>query len=858
MIRLLAFVAMLGITLQTSAQKTLPFNAGDLHLEWELVQNLYQGKSQTLSKLRLHNAGKKKLPATGWALYFHLDRPVNPEPLRAAGIDAERLGGDWLRLKPGAAFAGLAAGARLELELVTEDWLIHRTDAPRGFYLVFDANPEKGYPVDKLTIVTPTRPEQLMRSADDKMASITPEKLYRQHEHTPNIPAAELRPVFPTPVSLTVQAGTYAVDRTTTISADPEFEAEARLLARQWLQWFGAEARVVRSSGEAHRGISLRKSADVVHAEGYHLAITPEKGIVISASGRAGIFYGMQSLKTILPPDLWKQTASSALLPCLEVRDEPRFAYRGLHVDVARNFQTKAEILKLLDVMALYKLNNLHFHFSDDEGWRIEIPGLPELTSVGGNRGHTTSEKAFLHPSYGSGPEPGKLYGSGYYSRPEFVEILQYATARHIEIIPEIELPGHARAAIKSMDARYERLMAENRPAEAGQYLLRDLEDQSVYKSVQGYNDNVVCVCQPSTLAFIDKVAAEFVAMYREAGAPLRTLHLGGDEVPGGTWERSPACLQLMREKAMKEPADLWYYFWAAMRDMMAKHGLYVSGWEEIGMRKTKLDGQTTYLPNPDFVDDNFHVYVWNNVLGWGAEDLAYRMANAGYQVVLAPVSNLYFDMAYHKDWNEPGYYWGAYTDVDKAFSFAPFDYYKTTREDRLGNAIDPSILKDKQRLTDYGKSNITGMQGLIWSETLRGAESIEYMVFPKLLGLAERAWSPAPDWETEQDRAAFERQYAASWGHFANQLGKRELPRLDYYAGGLHYRIPTPGAVVKDGKLLANIQLPGFDIRYTTDGSEPTLQSLLYTGPVAVKGKVQLRAFDKRGRGGRTVAAGE
>ncbi len=854
MTRLLVLLAIITLQLPAIAQKSPVFIADDLHLEWELVQNQYQGKHQTLSKLRLHNAGKKKLPATGWALYFHLDRAIQAEPLRAGGMDLEQMGGDWRRLKPNAGFPGLAPGARLELDLVTEDWLIHRTDAPKGFYLVFDADPGKGHNILNTTIVPPTRPDQLKRSTDDRLAFVTPESVFLQNETTPDIPAADLRPVFPTPVAITPLPGSFQVDRHTIISTTVEFEKEARLLATQWRALFGAEAMVEIPRGSHLKGISLRKSTAMTHPEQYNLTVSADKGIIIEAADGAGLFYGIQSLKTLLPPDLWKQPAESVQIPCLEVRDEPRFAYRGLHVDVARNFQTKAEILKLLDVMALYKLNKLHFHFSDDEGWRIEIAGLPELTAVGGNRGHTLTEKAFLHPSYGSGPDAGQLYGSGYYSRQEFIEILRYAAARHIEVIPEIELPGHARAAIKAMDARYERLLAEKKPDEARQYLLRDLEDQSVYRSVQGYNDNVVCVCQPSTLAFIEKVTDELAAMYREAGARITTIHLGGDEVPGGTWEKSPACLALLQKNNLKETADLWYYFWHKMQGLLSRRGLLVSGWEEIGMRKTKLDGEVTYLPNPDFVGNNFHLYVWNNVLGWGAEDLAYRMANAGYKVVLAPVSNLYFDMAYQKDWNEPGYYWGAYTDVDKAFSFAPFDYYKTTKEDRMGNKIDPSVFNGKQRLTDYGKSNIVGMEGLIWSETLRGAETIEYMVFPKLLGLAERAWSPAPSWETEKDPAAFESQYAASWAHFANQLGKRELPRLDFFAGGVHYRIPTPGAVVRNGVLYANMQLPGFDIRYTTDGTEPGLQSPLYTGPVAVKGPVRIRAFDTRGRGGRVV----
>ena len=177
-----------------------------------------------------------------------------------------------------------------------------------------------------------------------------------------------------------------------------------------------------------------------------------------------------------------------------------------------------------------------------------------------------------------------------------------------------------------------------------------------------------------------------------------------------------------------------------------------------------------------------------------------------------------------------------------------------TLTADRFGNPIDPAIFIGKSRLTDYGKSNVRGLEGFIWSETLQGPATLEYMVFPKLLGLAERAWAPAPAWETVPDGPLFEKKYAADWTHFSNQLGKRELPRLDFYSGGFQYRIPTPGGIIREGKLYANIQLPGLVIRYTTDGSEPNESSLVYSGPVSVRSLVKIRAFDRRGRGSRTV----
>lgn len=857
MIRIIFTLLALAIALSSHAQKKPPFNAADLTLRWELIQNQYDGKSQALAKLRIYNKGKKKVPAQGWALYFNSVRSFHDEYTRPAGWLVEELGGDWFRLVPATGFAGLAPGDSCELPLVSRHWLLNRADAPNGFYVVFEADPGKGHAVRPVQIVPPANPNGLRRTAEDRSGRFTPARVFAQNEGTPLLPGSALRPVFPTPVSLEMQPGNYALNGNTVICAVPQLEREARLLSEQWSTWFGKTASVLVLPAERHQnGISLRLSDTVKNPEGYELRISGAEGIRIEAGAAAGAFYGIQSLKTLLPAQAWSRPLSSAAVPCLTMSDAPRFAYRGMHVDVARNFQSAKEILRILDVMALYKLNKLHFHFSDDEGWRIEIAGLPELTQVGARRGHAADEREMLHPAYGSGPDPAAGTGSGYYSRKEFIEILKYATERHIEVIPEIELPGHARAAIKSMDARYERLRAEGRMDEAARYLLRDLEDRSKYLSVQSYNDNVVNVGLPSTYAFVEKVCDELLAMYREAGAPLGSIHLGGDEVPNGVWEQSPACRRVMQEQVMSSVDDLWYYFWKKMRDMLAQRGLQLAGWEEAGLRKTLLDGKLHYLPNPDFVNDRFRMYVWNNVLGWGAEDLAYRMANAGYEVVLGPVSNLYFDMAYHNDFDEPGYYWGAYTDVDKAFSFVPFDYFKTSSEDRLGNPIDPAVFVGKSRLTDYGKGNIVGIQGLIWAETLHGPHDLEYMVFPKLLGLAERAWSPAPDYETTADSALWRQQYAGAWAHFANQLGQRELPRLDFYAGGIHYRIPTPGAVIRNGVLHANIQLPGLAIRYTTDGSDPTINSALYSGPIPVNGRVKLRAFDTRGRGGRVVTA--
>ncbi len=250
------------------------------------------------------------------------------------------------------------------------------------------------------------------------------------------------------------------------------------------------------------------------------------------------------------------------------------------------------------------------------------------------------------------------------------------------------------------MDARYDRLMKEGKKAEAEKYLLRDLEDQSVYRSVQGWNDNVINVAVPSVYNFVERVVDDVVGMYKEADAPLQRIHFGGDEVPAGVWEKSPAYHALKKNHPEIESTDdLWYYFYGKVNGILKQRGLTLYGWEEIGMRKTTLDGGPRYIPNPDFVNEKFQVDVWNNVLGWGAEDLAYRLANSGYKVVLSCVTHLYFDMAYYKSFEEPGYYWGAFVDINKPYDFIPFDYFKNANEDKFGGRVG-SIDFHRQRKT--------------------------------------------------------------------------------------------------------------------------------------------------------------
>jgi hexosaminidase len=825
----------LFVSLIMQAQKP---DVKDLHVGWEIVENNYKGKREFLAAFTLTNKGKQALPASGWAIYFNFPRMIHAASV-SPKMQIRHINGDFYELKPAAQFKGLKTNDTVRIEYSGGAWVVSISDAPAGIYLVWDDAPQKGLLLSNYIIKKPTEAKQHQRYEGDKFAMLTPQMIFERNKNIKDIPVDSLVKVFPTPSSYKETGGVFTLNIKNlgvVSNTSDDFEKEASYLNEELNKLF------VSKKGAPSTPIILTKNN--MKGEAYKLLVN-KTGIEISAGTPSGIFYGIQSLKTLIPPQAWKTKQTSISIPTVEIIDSPRFAHRAFMLDVARNFQPKEEIFKVLDLMALYKLNVFHFHFNDDEGWRIEIPGLPELTEVGVRKGHSTDDKNFLHPSF----------GSGFYTRQDFIDILKYANERHIKVIPEIETPGHARAAIAAMTARYERLMKEGKKAEAEKYMLYDPQDSSKYRSVQRWFRNVINPALPSTYSFLEYVVDELRKMYSEAAAPLETVHFGGDEVPGGVWTGSPAVKELMKkESSVKNVNDLWYYYFGKVTDIMKKRGMYVYGWEEAGMRKTGLDGRTVYIPNPDFVNTRMQVDVWNNVIGWGAEDLPYQLANAGYKVILSPASNMYFDLAYHKEFDEPGYYWAGYLDTEKPFSFIPFDYYKNTTEDINGNRINKSFFVGKERLTDFGKENIPGLQGLLWSETLRSSDAMEYMLLPKLHALAERAWAKDPEWVKEKDSTKAQQLYNNAWSHFVNVIGKRELPRLDYYAGGFNYRIPTVGAVVKDGRVEVNTQIPGFVIRYTVDGNNPDLKSKIYTGPINEKGSIKLRLFDSRGRGGRTI----
>ncbi|SHN25284.1 family 20 glycosylhydrolase [Mucilaginibacter sp. OK098] len=815
------------------------FNTRDLSIAWEALQNNYQNKPQSLNALTITNNGKATFPATGWKMYFNSARLMAEQTVTGNAI-IKFVNGDLFSLTPTATFTEIKPGQSLRIEFVDEEPVITNTDGPEGFYVVWDSQPDKGYNTGAFTI-KPFKPNY--------PGLVTTAIIYDQNKNITDVPEQQLTKVFPTPVSYKETGGFFVLDKNVSTHFDDHFAGEV-MRFNTWL------AQVInKTSGRTHQveasGFINFSFKEGLGAEAYELTVKADR-IDVNATTATGIFYAIQSLKTLIPPSAYAHPQKEIQIPCVEIKDEPRFGYRAFMLDVGRNFQPKKEIFRVLDVLALYKINVFHFHLTEDEGWRLEIPSLPELTEVGSKRGHTLDSKQFLPPSHGSGGEVDNKTGTGFYTRADYIEILKYADKLHIMVIPEIEAPGHARAAIKSMNARYTRLMAEGKKAEAEKYLLYDLNDKSEYSSNQYWTDNIIDVSLPSTYNFVETVIGDIVSMYKEAGAPLKTINFGGDEVPAHVWEKSPAYLALKAtHPEIGSTADLWYYFYGRVNQLVKAKGLYLSGWEEMALRKTALDGQPVYVPNPDFMPEHLQAEVWNNTLGGGNEDLAYKLANAGYKTVLTCVTNLYFDMANYKSFDEPGYYWGAFSDIDKPFSFIPYDYFKNSKVDKDGLPLNRNIFIGKQRLTDYGKSNILGLQSAVWGENIKSTERLEYMLLPRVLGFAERAWSQDPAWATEKNVAKSDSLYQKDWVNFLNVLGKRELPRLSYYNGGYNYRVPKPGVALQDSKYVANIQFPGLTIRYTTNGKDPDAKSALYNDGVKIdNNNVKFKAFDTKGRG--------
>lgn len=495
----------------------------------------------------------------------------------------------------------------------------------------------------------------------------------------------------------------------------------------------------------------------------YRLTIGEE--IQVEAADEDGAYYAGVTLENL------RRNAQGKPVSAAVVTDWPDLPLRGLMLDVSRNFTTKENLLRLIDIMAHYKANFLHLHFGDDEGWRIQLDALPELTSYGAFRclpvlqeDGTIAEPDGLQPTYcvalsGDASSPG----NGYYSHADFVEILRYAWERRIRVIPEFDTPGHSRAAVKSMEVRAARTGDSS-------CLLSEPEDESVYESVQDYTDNVMNVALPSTYKFMATVFDGLIALYQEAGVPLDAIHIGGDEVPEGAWTASPACQALMAENGKTDIGWLKDYFIGKVLDIAEARGVKLGGWQDVCQH---LEPATLERLKQNLALTN----LWT--VSHGQDVLPYEFANEGIPVVLSSAPNCYMDFAYNDSKLERGHNWGGLVDERRAFSLQPYDMYRSVRWDDHRKPLDLTHAGEgKPALQPQGRPFILGVEGHLWAETLRCFDHVTYYFFPKSLGLFERGWNASPAWTgtVAPDDPAF----MADFDRFFSIVTEREYPYYD------------------------------------------------------------------------------
>ena len=820
------WIMMLGICLfGCGAGKQPP--SSQLSLTWKLEKDSVEVR-YFKNTFCLTNNGNKSL-ADNWVIYFNQTPIYYQQPINAP-LEIECIGSTYYKMYPTEHYQALAPGETLSFTILSEGNVINVSSVPEGAYIV--ATDEKGkmlqpqnIPIE-IGLFTPDA--QWIRSKNS-FPYADGNYLYKQNDDFSKPVDCDILSLFPTPKKVEKTGGVSTFSPKLGLKFDGVFKEEALLLKKQLTSQLGCTV----SDKDEETIIELKKTelpATCQCPDEYYEIVIKNNLLTLKANDAHGIFNACQTLVALLD----NMKLASSPLPNLHITDYPDMGHRGIMLDVARNFTKKTDLLKLIDILSFYKMNVLHLHLSDDEAWRVEIPGLEELTEIASRRGHTTDELTCLYPAYAWGwnEVDTTSLANGYYSRSDFMDILKYAKERHIRIIPEIDIPGHSRAAIKAMNARYRKYIDTDQ-SKAEEYLLIDFADTSQYLSAQNFTDNVINVAMPSTYRFLEKVIDEIGRMYQDAGVELPAFHVGGDEVPEGIWEGSSICRTFMKEHGLAKIRDLKDYFLEQILEMLDKRNIQAVGWQDIVMKPDNT-------VNEHFRNSKVLNYCWNTIPEQGGDEVPYKLANAGYPIILCNVGNFYLDMAYCYHVEEPGLRWGGYVDEYVTFDMLPFDIYKSLRRNLKGESVDVKTASNgKQPLTKEGYKNIKGLSGQIWAETIRSFEQIEYYLFPKVFGLAERAWNAQPSWALSPDSKV----YADAKRKYNAGIVTYELPRLA--KRGINFRVSPPGIIVKDGLLFVNATNPNAVIRYTTDGSEPTENSVKWQTPIACDApQIKAKAF--------------
>ena len=806
-------------------------------------------------------SAKDDITSRDWAIFFSQVEPV--AEVHSDEFELVHINGDLHRIQPTDAFRGFQPGEEKTVSFIVRGQVLTEAKLMPNYYVATKNAQAKIINNTKIKVDDETglatKPhikaitgadEHFKRSKNDLTPLATASYLFEQSKNVPRAPREIIdSAIIPRPSHVELNEAGKRLDLSGGIIVSLDGVDRKDVAAPlERLALFGISER----TNGAQVWVSLQSDPSKLSGA-YSLEIAAD-GVKIISVDPAGAAYGLYSLASLI-------MLGETSVPLLRAEDAPRFSFRGMHADVARNFQSKETILKLLDQMAAYKLNKLHLHLADDEGWRLEIPGLPELTDIGSRRCHDLEESTCLLPQLGSGPT-GEAPVDGYFSIADYTEILDAASARHIQVIPSLDMPGHARAAVKSMEARQRKLQAQGiKDEEASRYLLTDPNDKTVYESIQYYKDNTMNPCMESSYAFVLKVITEVQNIHAKAGHPLTRYHIGADET-AGAWKESPICAAFLadNEYGITSVDQLGPYFIERVAAILSERGIETAAWN---------DGLDHSAPAkmPSVVQSN----AWS-VLASAGPATTHDHANRGWEVVLSTPDVLYFDFPYEADPKEGGYYWAARrVNTRKVFEFMPenlpihAEFWKDANEQ-------PFEIDDRLKMNDDGtilsgplNRNIrfTGIQGQIWTETVASQQVFENRVFPRLLALAERAWHRA-DWEvpynydgavynqttnhfTDADRAARN----ADWGRFASVLAAKEFAKLDH--ANIAYRIPTVGARIENDIIEANSIFPGLAIEYRENGGN--WRPVIDGTSKAIGDTIQVRAISPdRNRRGRSL----
>jgi hexosaminidase len=510
---------------------------------------------------------------------------------------------------------------------------------------------------------------------------------------TPAGEATSIMNLVPQPAKLVSKPGSFTLDDKTKIAAPAALRGVAERFAADLRQGTGLGLPVVAAGGGKSIVLGLDpKLAAALGDEGYRLRITATK-VEVQAAKPAGVFYGLQTFRQLLPPEVFRRAPTGAVTawkaPCVEIEDKPRFSWRGSHLDVGRHFHAKATILKHLDLMAMHKLNVFQWHLTEDQGWRLEIKKYPKLTEVGAWRKDS---------ALGPPPEDekvkknwrfrGKGHG-GFYTQDDAREVVRYAAERFITVVPEIEMPGHAKAAI----AAYPELGNTGAKVEVE-------TTWGVFHEIFSPTDQ--------TLKFLQDVMEEVLAIF-----PSKFIHVGGDEAVKTEWKASPVAQARMKALGLKTEEQLQSWFVKQMGAWLDAHGRRLVGWDEI-LEGGLAPGAT--------------------VMAWRGIEHAVSAAKQGHDAIMAPTDWTYFDYLQSKDPNEPVGI-GGNLPLETVYAFDP-----------IPGALPPELEK-----------HILGGQAQIWTEYIPNGKHLEYMAWPRLCALAETVWSPraARDWKGFRARLA-------------------------------------------------------------------------------------------------------